>query len=160
MPLTIEPLADHMALAPRLARWHAEEWADLIVGWDYPTALRELESHTNRDAIPMTMVALDGDDLLGSVSLIVEDLVGWEHLGPWLASVFVAPAARSRGVGTALVAHATGVARRLRVPRLHLFTEGQTDFYRRLGWQDLAPATSRGHPVTVMCLDLREPSAP
>jgi predicted N-acetyltransferase YhbS len=152
--MRIEPLADHPHLAPILARWHGAEWADLIPEWGPEAALAELLTHTNRDTIPITMVALDGDRLLGSVSLIVEDLAGWEHLTPWLASVFVAPDARSGGIGTALVTHATQLAARLGVSRLHLFTEGQLAFYERLGWHAFGNATSQSHPVTIMALDL------
>ena len=153
--MQIDPLVDHPGLAPILARWHGDEWEDLRPHWGYQAALDELRSHTNRDAIPFTLVALDGDLVLGSVSLIVEDLPGWEHLTPWLASVFVAPDARGRGVGTAMVEYAAQFASRLGITRLHLFTGGQEDFYRRLGWTALAASRLRDHDVLVMIRELR-----
>jgi predicted N-acetyltransferase YhbS len=155
--MRIEPLADHEHLARTLARWHADEWSDLVPSWSYETLLAELAAHTRRDTIPLTLVALEGAELLGSASLLVDDLPGWEHLTPWLASVFVAPAARGRGVGTRLVTEAAGTAQRLGVERLHLFTAGQADFYRRLGWRDLARTRLGDHPVEVLSLDLKGP---
>jgi predicted N-acetyltransferase YhbS len=131
----IEQLADYPHLAPTLARWHAEEWSGLVPEWTYENLLAELQSHTRPDAIPLTLVALDGDQPIGSASLVVEDLPGWEHLTPWLASVFVAVEARGRGIGAALVARAVETARDLGVERLHLFTEGQAEFYQRIGWR-------------------------
>jgi predicted N-acetyltransferase YhbS len=152
--MDIVPLADRFDLAPTLARWHGEEWADLLPDWGHQPALAELMTHTNRDEIPVTLVGLEGDRLLGSVSLIKEDLPGWEHLTPWLASVFVAQEARGMGVGTQLVEYATRFAARLGHPRLHLFTGGQEAFYLRLGWVALATTALRGHPVTVMTKSL------
>lgn len=155
--MDIVPLADRFDLAPTLARWHGEEWADLLPDWGPQPALAELLTHTNRAAMPLTLVGLDGDRLLGSVSLIKDDLPGWEHLTPWLASVFVAPEARGSGIGTGLVEYATGFAARLGHPRLHLFTGGQEAFYLRLGWVVLATTVLRGHPVTVMTKALTTP---
>lgn len=152
--MRIAPLADWMHLAPRLATWHGDEWADLLPNWGYQAALDELSTHTRRNEIPLTLVGLDGDRLLGSVSLLVDDLPGWEHLTPWLASVFVAPEARGLGVGRRLVERATALAGELGHRQLHLFTAGQAEFYRRLGWETLATPTFRDRPVTVMRREL------
>lgn len=143
-----------MDLAPTLARWHGEEWGDLLPDWGVRPALTELLTHTGRTLIPLTLVGMDGDRVLGSVSLIADDLPGWEHLTPWLASVFVAPDARGRGIGSRLVEEAEATAARLGYRRLHLFTSGQEPFYRRLGWVPLAATALRNHPVTVMMKDL------
>lgn len=152
--MRIEFLADHLHLAPTLARWHADEWSSLVPDWSYEPALAELLTHTRRDTVPLTLVAIDGSEVLGSASLVTEDLPGWEHLTPWLASVFVSPATRGQGVGTQLVCEAARTAQRLGVARLHLFTPGQADFYRRLGWRELANAHLGAHPVQVLFLDL------
>lgn len=150
----IVPLTDCPQVTDTLARWHGVEWADLFPGWSYQTALDEFAGHSNRDRIPLTLVALDDDEPLGSASLIVEDLPGWEHLTPWLASVFVRPPARGRGVARALIREIEANAQRLGVERLHLFTGGQVGFYQKLGWRELAPAFCQGHAVTVMYRDL------
>ncbi len=156
--MRIALLSDHLQVAPTLARWHADEWSSLMPDWSYEPALTELLTHTRRDTIPLTLLALDGPEVLGSASLIAEDLPGWEHLTPWLASVFVAPSTRGRGVGTRLVSEAARTAQRLGVSRLHLFTAGQADFYHRLGWTEFAKAELRGHPVVILALGLAEPN--
>jgi predicted N-acetyltransferase YhbS len=147
----IEFLADHPEHAATLARWHYDEWQPkLIPEWTYQEALRELESHRARAAIPTTFVALEGDELIGSASLVVEDLPEWKQLTPWMASVFVAPAWRGRGVGRELVRFAESLAGQLGVPELYLLTAGQAEYYRRLGWSVLDVPPVPGRPVTIM----------
>ena len=148
--MRIEYLADHPDLIPTLARWHYDEWQGLIPEWSYAEALRELATHTERAAVPTTIVALEGDELIGSASLLVEDLPEWKHLTPWVASVFVVPAWRGKRVGSRIVEHAVAEARQLGIPTVYLLTEGQAEFYRRLGWAEVEVSPARGHPITIM----------
>ena len=149
--LRIEYLADHQDLAPTLARWHHDEWRDLIPNWSYEAALEELLTHGHRAAIPTTFVAFRGDALVGSASLLVEDVPEWRHLTPWVASVYVAPPERGRGVGSRLVRHAVAVAGQLGVETVYLLTPGQAEFYRRLGWSDVGTG-SGDRPFIVMAI--------
>ena len=60
--------------------------------------------HSDPDHIPTTLVAVKGGEPVGSVSLLEQDLAGWEHLTPWLASLYVRSDHRGRGIGKQLVA--------------------------------------------------------
>ena len=51
-----------------------------------------------------------------------------------LASLFVLPRARGRGIGAALVRACVVLAASERVPRLWLFTPEHAGFYAALGW--------------------------
>jgi len=56
-------------------------------------------------------VLLDGDELLGSVSVVMEDAPELQSYGsPWLASLFVVEDARGQGLGQALVEAAVELA--------------------------------------------------
>ena len=85
----------------------------------------------------------------GSASLLREDLDGWEHLSPWVASVYVLPEHRRKGIGRLLVAHAVEEARLLGVQTVYLFTAGQEAYYARLGWSALE-RTQHGHREVVI----------
>jgi|SRR5581483_6669235 len=146
----IDYLADHLELAPLLAQWHYREWAALMPEWSLPQALADLQSHTERRRIPTTFIALDGDQLVGSASLLVADLAGWEHLSPWLASVYVVAQRRGLGIGRQLVRRAVEEARALAVPVLYLFTAGQQGYYERLGWEALERVRSHQSEVVIM----------
>jgi predicted N-acetyltransferase YhbS len=148
-------LADHPRLIPTLARWHHEEWRELIPEWSLEEAERELALHTGRAVIPTTLVALAGDRLAGSASLLVDDLPEWPQFTPWVASVFVAPEWRGRQVGTRLVNRAVEVAGLAGAPRVYLVTPGQEAFYRRIGWSVVEVPRNPARPVTVMTRSTR-----
>jgi len=156
--MRIDYLADHLHFAPILARWHYDEWRDLLPQWSYEEALAELQSHTGRACIPTTFVALAGEQLLGSASLILDDFEAVRNLSPWMASVFVMPEQRSKGIGSKLVERVVAEARQLQVSTLYLFTAGQEDYYRKLGWAFYQRADCAGHEVTIMCRQLANDS--
>jgi predicted N-acetyltransferase YhbS len=148
--MQIDYLADHLSLAPLLARWHYEEWADLLPGWSFQQAEAELLSHTGRRQVPTTFVAIEDRMPVGSASLLEADLDGWEHLSPWAASVFVVPAWRGRGLGRRLVNRAVEEAGLLGLPVVYLFTAGQADFYQQLGWEPWQRTEHHGREVLIM----------
>lgn len=86
----------------------------------------------SRRSFPTTLIAFDNHRLLGSASLVEEDLPETEllegvSLSPWLANVFVVPEARGRGVGRVLVEEAAKQADDLGIEILYLFTAGKSD---------------------------------
>jgi monoamine oxidase len=118
--------------------------------------VREFEAMAAPGSVDITWVAFDGTgrsagDVLGSVSLVTDDdLAGWEHVTPWLASMYVRPEARGRGVAAALTAALlTGAAERGH-EYVHLFTSGQQDYWTERGWRVVAHVDAHGHPATVM----------
>jgi predicted N-acetyltransferase YhbS len=148
----IVPLAYRPDVAPTLARWHHDEWRGLYDGWTFEVALAELQAQTDPDRVPTTLVGLsDEGELVGSVSLLADDLPECPHLSPWLASLFVRADRRGLGLGGRLVEAAVSEARRLGVSGLYLFTAGHEEYYASRGWSVVERATAAGQPVVVMC---------
>jgi predicted N-acetyltransferase YhbS len=146
----IEYLADHPEAVPLLADWHHAQWKDLLSGWTHEQAEADLRGHTGGRQVPTTMVALARDRVIGSASLLVADLDGWEQLSPWVASVYVLPEWRGKGIGRQLVTRAVEEGTALGFTSLYLWTAGQRTFYERLGWEDLATAPLGLVTVAVM----------
>jgi predicted N-acetyltransferase YhbS len=155
MTVRIESLADHPEALPQLAAWHHAEWGFLHPGGTVAEVEAELRGHLDPGRIPVTFVALIGDEVVGSASLIAHDLPERPDLGPWLASLYVAPEHRRQGIGAALAARVVEEAVRLGIQMLYLFTFDQENYYARLGWQRRVSETCHGHPVMVMTRDLR-----
>lgn len=150
-------LTDRMAHVPRLADAHFAEWGPLLPQWTKDEAIAELKSHRQRCALPTTLLLVDdtssGEQLIGSVSLLVNDHDDIREWSPWLASLYVWPEFRGQGHGIALVQRCVAEARTLGLPRLYLYTAAQQAFYRKLGWRDTATMSFGGDPVSVMEID-------
>ncbi len=158
MQVEIELLSGHGHLARLLADWHHAEWGHLYdpAVWNHTAAVREFEEMAAGSGADLTWVALDGagraeTDVLGSVSLVADDdLDGWEHVSPWLASMYVRPDARGRGVAGLLTdALIAGAAERGH-EYVHLFTSGQEDYWGGHGWRVVDRVDAAGHQATVM----------
>ncbi|HVF70162.1 MAG TPA: GNAT family N-acetyltransferase [Chthoniobacterales bacterium] len=148
--MRIEYLADHLEALPVLARWQHEEWGGLRPGDTLEARTARLGAQVNRDRIPLTVVALDEATVLGSASLISEDMDTRPELTPWLASVFVDPAKRRRGIAGQLVRRIVAEAARLGVPLLYLYTVHSEKLYARLGWTFQERTTYRESEVVIM----------
>ncbi|MCI0529440.1 MAG: GNAT family N-acetyltransferase, partial [Nitrospira sp.] len=135
-----------------LAQWHHAEWSSLNPGDSVGRRIARLQSQKGRRQIPTTFIALRGETLLGSASLIAHDMDTRMGFSPWLASVYVAPEYRRSGVGSALVQRVVEEARALGVKLLYLFTTNKESFYARLGWSVLERTEYRGKPVVIMTI--------
>lgn len=155
-PIRLEWLADYPALVDQLARWHHTEWQHLLPGWTVEEARADLARHARGPVIPTTIVALEGDRLVGSASLLERDIPGTEQWSPWLASVYVSPEWRGRGIGWRLVDRVMAEARTLGVAVLHLFTAGAEGWYAPRGWRVVRRLPHEGLSASIMAFDLRD----
>ncbi|MEZ4606774.1 MAG: GNAT family N-acetyltransferase [Deinococcales bacterium] len=154
MNIRLAYLADYPEYIEPLAHLHHQEWGSFYENWTFEIALQEL-LEAKKTVLPLTLIALEETQLLGSVSLIEDDwLKGFEHLSPWLASLFVLPAYRGKGVGKALVKGVLREARALH-PQVYLFNHQQQAYYQSLGWQTLTQSEQQGKTMTVMVFKLR-----
>src|SRR5687768_14875761 len=127
--MRVESIADHLDLVDTIARWHWDEWGHADPQGSLQSWAEGLRERTKRDAIPTTYVALDGAELLGSVTLVENDMSTRPGLTPWLAGVYVKQDRRLQGVGTALVRHAIRKAAEMGIKRLYLHTHSARPFY-------------------------------
>jgi len=134
-----------------LAAAHGREWQHLYSNWNAETALSAFRRELPGDAIPITLVLHDASEgLIGSVSLVRDDLPGREDLNPWLASLYVMPQFRGRGHGSRLVEEALRLFQSLGYDRVHLFTETAMPWFARFGFVVVDRALANNNPVTIM----------
>jgi N-acetylglutamate synthase-like GNAT family acetyltransferase len=148
--MTIEYLADHPEAMPLLAHWQHAEWGHLRPGDSIEARQARLQNYSNRDRIPLTVVALEGGVVLGSASLVPHDMETRMELTPWLAGVFVGEGYRRKGIGAELVRRIMAEAGKLNVPLLYLYTVHSEKFYAGLGWTLQERTAYRDQQVVIM----------
>lgn len=154
MAFRIDYLCDRPELVAALAQAHVDAFGALLPDWTVAQAESELRAHAARRAIPTTLVAVDSDDWLGSVSLLQNDHEKIRAWSPWLASLYVRPQARGAGVAGALIRRCRSEAAALGVSTLYLYCQGPlVAFYRDRGWRRHARATLGRTAVEVMAFD-------
>jgi GNAT superfamily N-acetyltransferase len=143
----------HMDHCDTLAQWlHQQfhyEFADLpLRDWQRTFAAGQ------RDGQWQCLIALDGEQLLGSAALAIDDLPQRPEQGPWLACVFVAPQARGQGLAERLIEGVCAHARGAGIDKLFLHTHDQQAYYARRGWIALEQFQAWGKPHWLMSREL------
>jgi hypothetical protein len=87
--MKIDYLADHKELIPILARWMHEEWGYLYPEHTIEIRERLVAERSNKDRIPLTLVAIEDGKPVGTVCLMAHDMDTRPELTPWLASLYV-----------------------------------------------------------------------
>jgi N-acetylglutamate synthase-like GNAT family acetyltransferase len=148
--LKINYLADHMHVLPQLAAWQQEQWGYLNPQNTVAKRAEKLKRRSKKGAIPTTFVGLVEGKLVGSASLVENDLPSRRDLYPWLASVYVVPSWRRKGIGKQLVERVIEETEALGHSHLYLITPDQESFYRRMGWCLMDRFPHRGEQVALM----------
>lgn len=148
--MRVVPLVERPDLAEQVSVWGFGEWGHLNPGQTLEQRRAEVQGSLNVERVPIAFVALDdGDGIVGMASLILDDLEG-DPRNPWLASVYVPPGHRKKGIASALVRTVEEAARRLGFDRLYLFTSTAPSLYAGLGWRALERRDYRGEHIQVM----------
>jgi GNAT superfamily N-acetyltransferase len=118
-------------------------------------AHERLSLRMNAEMLPFTLVAHDEARLLGTGSVVVNEVrddASQSLQSAWLSGVWVDDAQRGKGVGTAVIDACCAHARDLGEPALLLMTADEREFYERRGWLVIDAVAS---PTVVMRRSLR-----
>ena len=147
--MQVVPLVERPEFVDQVATWGFAEWGHLNPGQTLQSRTAGIRAKMNADRVPIAFVALDDADIVGTASLVFDDLEG-DPRTPWLARVFVPPGQRRRGIASELVGAVEASARRLGYPKLYLFTTSAASLYAGLGWRMLEQRDYRGEHIQVM----------
>ena len=153
--MEIRYLRDYQKWIPQIAQWFYDEWGDLYPDLDIEKIIARLHKRTNVDKIPLTMVAVENEMVVGTASLKEFDMDTRMEYSPWLAAVYVREDWRRKGVGARLVETIVTKAKTIGVGTLYLYTPDAQDFYAKLGWSILENSEYHGKNVTIMVKKLR-----
>jgi 8-oxo-dGTP pyrophosphatase MutT (NUDIX family) len=152
--VVVEPLAAHPEVLPVLEEWFRTEWPEHYAEGGRGDARRDLAAFASRDALPIGVVAFEGDRLCGVAALKADSIASHGHLSPWAAAGLVAPADRGRGIGRQLLAALEQEARRLGYGRLYCGTSTAASLLLRSGWRLLERIDHEGQSLGIYCKEL------
>lgn len=109
-----------------------EFWADVDGGMSQAELAEAFGGRARPGRVLASLVALEGDTVLGCVHLIDNDDDSLPGLYPWLAAMVVVAERRGQGIGSMLVRAMARQARGLGFEQLWFGTDGP-GFYERLG---------------------------
>ena len=154
MEVRLVAVSERPDLAPLVAAWRVAAFSHLGTGTVEEATAEILARPVGLEE---TFVLLEGGRPVGTASFVREDMEARPDLTPWIASVFVEPAARGRGHASMLVQHVEAFARAAGVPSLWLYTPDAEAFYLRLGWERVGTEQEKGYAVVLMRRRLSEP---
>jgi len=93
------------------------------------------EAVNGKSSLPLTFVAIVDGKPAGMISLRETDFKESADLSPWVASLYVHPSHRNKGVSSLLVKRLEREAEKLGYKRLYLTTEDSKGLYEKLGWR-------------------------
>jgi predicted N-acetyltransferase YhbS len=154
MSVTIHLLSERPEALPQVASWLFSEWGHLTEGNSLEKTVIRLQKSLQCDQMPLTLVACNGKEPLGTVSLIEIDMTTRPELTPWLASLYVEKEFRKKGVASLLIESVLEEAKKLNIPKLYLFTHDQQNFYSHRGWIKFEDVEYRKQRVTIMTKEI------
>jgi N-acetylglutamate synthase-like GNAT family acetyltransferase len=122
---------------PLLVKWHHRQWAYLNPQSTLEKRLEKTTRYLCDEPIPSTFVAIESGKVLGSAAIVEHDMDTRTEYSPWLASVYVAPEHRDKGIGSKLVSYIMSFAKKHEIDTLYLYTPNKEKFYKRLGWHTI-----------------------
>lgn len=134
-PFTFIPLADVPRYLETISAWvHADRQHS------YPRetlsgTIQVFRDRCNTDRIPLSLVALAGDQPAGTISLVKDDAPpGFSSLSPWMASMVVASPFRGQGLEVNLMNQIFSHARSLGYAEIYAWTDDDKTWYHQQGW--------------------------
>lgn len=152
-PVTIDYLENHPDFIPVCASWAFGQWG-CQSGGSFERAKKRFTEGANKTSIPLTLVAIADGKPAGMISLWESNFDGRPDLSPWLASVYVHPFHRKKGIALLLVKRLEAEAQRLGYKKLYLVTEESKGLYEKNGWQEMDQVTTHYGNASLMAKTL------
>lgn len=126
----IVPLADYPHHQAQVTDWLWKAF-DRHNGREFFASI--VKSSMRQEGLPLTFIALDEGQLVGTVGLWLCDLQSRQDLSPWLAALYVDEKYRDQGLGKTLQQHVLTYSRHAGFSSLYLYATF-SGYYEKMGW--------------------------
>lgn len=151
--MRVELLKNYPKYEEEVSAWLTKEFGD-------PASLNfysEIVHHSlneNYD-LPITFIALEEEELVGTVGLWRSDFLPRQDVFPWCAALVVREDKRKAGIGAALQEYVIQYAKKLNYEKLYLFAEFE-GYYEKIGWKKWGTGHEYGGgEITIYSYDLK-----
>lgn len=142
-------LADHPEAISIFKAHFESEWE----GWYGPNgpgdAETDLRCYSNRDRLPIAVVAFLAGEPIGLAALKPESIDTHKHLSPWAAAGWVLPELRGKGIGGRLLHALQDLAHELGYKEIYCGTGTANSLLERNGWEPLEKVSYHGEEVCI-----------
>jgi PAS domain S-box-containing protein len=135
-----------------------KEWGQLSIHsyWHHLNTKKEWYSN-----FPRTLIAVSNGKLIGTVSILLNDLEQRIDLNPWIGCLYVKNEFRKQGVASKLLNEAEYLAANsLKIDSIYLFTENKELMYSKLGYNTLQQTEYRDRGETKSITIMQKPLSP
>lgn len=135
-PVQIARLCDHPDLLGDIAALYTTVWPTWYGPAGPGDALADLTERSQATGLPIGLIALWGDQVVGAAALSAHSFGAMAGEGPWLIGLSVNPDFRRQGIGDQLIGRAEAVARSAAATWLYCTTDLAAGLILRRGWTD------------------------
>jgi RimJ/RimL family protein N-acetyltransferase len=128
-------LADHPETIATLVDWFRAQWPVYYANSTTEEMTRDFLEDTNRDEIPVRLVAFVGGEPAGTIILRDHVIETMPECRPGLGGLLVIERFRGRGIATELVRAGMDLARDLGYRKIYATTVEARGILERLGWE-------------------------
>lgn len=144
-------LADRPEAIETVAKWYYREWGYLREVSSVRKTKKILKKFLNRDRIPLIILAVERDEVVGAVQLKYYEMDIYPNKEHWIGGVYVSKNHRNRKIAEKLLKKAEEAARSFQIDTLYLQTQKlDGGLYKRLGWKPVETVIYRSIHVLVM----------
>lgn len=138
----------------QVAKWIFDEWGYSRPDKTLNDVIEQFTPRLKSDQLPLTLVAAEKQELIGTASLVPCDMSSHPELTPWLSCLYIRSDKRRHGLGRILTDQVLHEARRLGYKKCYLWTDKWEDYYSKEGWHTILKETYRGEKAIVMEISL------
>ena len=148
--IKIENIQRNKRFIPQISSWI---YSEFIIGHIPDIEIKDIEQAIkNRkfNEIPMTLICLEGQNCIGTISIFSNDLSKLPQLTPWIAALYIDKNYRNKGIGKQLIIEAEYIVKNLGYNELYLRTETASEYYIKLGWNKIQELTDENNINTIV----------
>ena len=128
-----DSLADHKEYIDTVVNWI---WSEFGNENNYDFFESIIKNSLIKNKLPLTFIALEDNELVGTIGLWRSDLMSRQDLFPWLSALFVKENFRGKRIGQKLQNFLVEYCKKAGFTELFLYTD-ICGYYEKTGWEYL-----------------------